>query len=91
MEQPEVTQLPPLEQAQQPPTVSARVDRAPPWTLPWGIDAVRAYNKLPLGIARPHVGEDDAVFIGERVGGVDPLDDGDGTVFGTHSAPSFLF
>lgn len=37
MEQPEVTQLPPLEQAQQPPTVSARVDRAPPWTLPWGL------------------------------------------------------
>ena len=35
------------------------------------IDAVRAYNKLPLGIARPHVGEDDAVFIGELVGGVD--------------------
>ena len=55
----EVTQSPPLEQAQHPPTVSARVARAPPWTLPWGLKA---------GL---HPGDQNAALIGELVGGVD--------------------
>ena len=37
MELPEVTQLRPRAQAQQPATVSARVASAPPWTFPWGL------------------------------------------------------
>ena len=32
-----VTQVPPREQAQVPPTVSARVAMAPPWIMPWGL------------------------------------------------------
>ena len=43
----EVTQSPPLEQAQHPPTVSARVARAPPWTLPWGLMLLGPTSSTP--------------------------------------------
>ena len=36
-----------------------------------GVDAVRAHGELSLGIARANIGDDDAVFKGELVGGVD--------------------
>ena len=55
----EVTQSPPLEQAQHPPTVSARVD------------AVGAHLQHPLGKAGLHPGDQNAALIGELVGGVD--------------------
>ena len=64
----EVTQSPPLEQAQHPPTVSARVARAPPWTLPWGLMLL---GPTSLGKAGLHPGDQNAALIGELVGGVD--------------------
>ena len=60
MEQPEVTQVR-VRQGGQGPAVDVAV----------GVDAVRAHGELSLGIARTDIGDDDAVFKGELVGGVD--------------------
>ena len=67
----EVTQSPPLEQAQHPPTVSARVARGAAVDLAVGVDAVGAHLQHPLGKAGLHPGDQNAALIGELVGGVD--------------------
>ena len=83
-----VTQLPPLEQAQQPPTVSARVARAAV-DVAVGVDAVGAYVQLAPGVAGLHFGKQDAVFIGKLMGGVDGMNDIIAVFFGGHFILSF--
>ena len=55
-----------------------------------GVGAVGAHGQLAPGAARLHIGEQDAVVIGELVGGVGGADDRNIMLFGGHLTLSFM-
>lgn len=67
----EVTQSPPLEQAQHPPHCVRQGGQGAAVDLAVGVDAVGAHLQHPLGKAGLHPGDQNAALIGELVGGVD--------------------
>lgn len=64
----EVTQSPPLEQAQHPPHCVRQGGQGAAVDLAVGVDAVGAHLQHPLGKAGLHPGDQNAALIGELVG-----------------------